>query len=102
MFCDEDCMEYRNFHAKECGFGYDDGMEYYLQFGLRSILIGIDAFVEEVLMNNNPSKEMPISTADSKTKYRLFLTLNVRRKIRINYLEFILPIANVICNMIQY
>lgn len=81
MFCNEECMKRGNLHAKECGIELLDAMTKLI---LRSIVIGMESFdsieelmrfVEEAVVDN-PSKEIPISTVDAKSKYRLFLQLN--------------------------
>lgn len=84
LFCGDKCYNENKFHKIICG-KYDPTDDQHVQFGVRSVLLAMDIFpntkclikfVENVINEKN-DMEVPNSLTDMKSKYRMFLKLNL-------------------------
>lgn len=84
LFCDEICAE-DDLHIIRCGRSSKDDNDL-IEYAIRSILCVLDIFptvddwmrfVENVVQSPKNMANIPHSIVDQKSKYRLFLTLNL-------------------------
>lgn len=83
LFCSQDCAE-NVLHQARCGRSISSDNEL-VEYALRSIVQAINIFPNlgaliefvESIVNDQNLKEVPQSTVDMKSKYRIFLKLNL-------------------------
>lgn len=86
LFCSEICGLNDIFHGMRCGRGTQDD-DQLVEFTLRSLILTFDMFpgkfcnlanfVEKAINERDKGKRTPTTLVDMKSKYRLFLQLNL-------------------------
>lgn len=81
MYCSEACAERDKFHGVSCGNSIRNS-DHLVPYAVRSILLALSIFedIDELakFVESVVKHEIPPSTSDMKSKYRMFLQMNIR------------------------